>query len=185
MEPLMSTAMVEMSYGTMKINQNEVISHKLTQIAATLNDIVTRGDDYPVRDKDSLVTRLGHELVRLKFEATPAYALGRGGLTGWQQKKLANYIEERLSEELPLSELAAVVGLSRFHFARAFKQSFGLPPHRYHMNRRMERAKTLLAAERSVTEVAMEVGFAETSSFSAAFRRTMGIAPSAFRRSSV
>jgi len=84
---------------------------------------------------------------------------------------------------LALGTLAELVDLSPYHFARAFKQSFGVPPHRYHVSRRIERAKELLAApSSSVTDVALAVGFAETSSFSAAFRKTTGYAPSEYRR---
>jgi AraC family transcriptional regulator len=139
----------------------------------------------PTGYSGALIAQLGYELVRLNRKPDRGHVLARGGLSGWQQKKVADYIEEHLSKELPLSELAALVDLSPFHFSRAFKQSFGAPPHRYHINRRMERAKTLLAAERSVTEVALAIGFAETSSFSAAFRKTTGFAPSAFRRAAI
>jgi AraC family transcriptional regulator len=107
----------------------------------------------------------------------------RGGLSGWQQKKVADFIEEHLTEELRLAALARLVDLSPFHFARAFRQSFGLPPHRYHNGRRMERAKMLLAERaNSVTEIARILGFAETSSFSAAFRRMTGTSPRDYRR---
>src|SRR6266478_5575590 len=65
--------------------------------------------------------------------------------------------------------------LSPYHFSRSFKHSFGLPPHRYHANRRIERAKQLLAnRELSVTNIALDVGFSETSMFSAAFHRLTG-----------
>jgi AraC family transcriptional regulator len=83
-----------------------------------------------------------------------------------------------------LQQLADVAQLSRYHFARAFKQSFGMPPHRYHMSRRIERAKSLLEVPaRSVTEVGMMLGFAETSSFTTSFRRSVGLTPSDYRRS--
>ena len=73
--------------------------------------------------------------------------------------------------------------LSSYYFCRAFKQSFGIPPHRYHISRRIERAKTLLAEPaHSVTEIALELGFSETSSFSAAFRHVTGITPTEYRR---
>ncbi|HZP70891.1 MAG TPA: AraC family transcriptional regulator [Pseudolabrys sp.] len=108
-------------------------------------------------------------------------APARGGLAGWQRKRVTEYIEEHLSETISLSTLAGLVQLSPYHFARAFKQTLGVPPHRYHMNRRMEHAKILLA-DRSVTEVALAVGYAETSSFSSSFRRATGISPSRFRR---
>jgi AraC family transcriptional regulator len=126
---------------------------------------------------------LAHELVQLHrgAAAVPAF---RGGLAGWQKKRVADYVEDHLDEEVALQELAEVAQLSRYHFARAFKQSFGVPPHRYHISRRMERAKTLLEfPARSVTEVGMMLGFAETSSFTTSFRRSVGITPSDYRRS--
>ena len=129
---------------------------------------------------EALSVLLAHELVRLNGGAL-SYALARGGLTGLQQKRVADFIEEHLARDVKLSEVAAVAELSPYHFARAFKQSFGVPPHRYHIGRRIERAKEMLS-DPSVTEVALAVGFAETSSFSAAFRRATGVTPSEFRR---
>lgn len=105
----------------------------------------------------------------------------RGGLAGWQRERVLEYIEEHLSETITLSMLSALAQLSPYHFARAFKKTLGVPPHRYHMNRRVERAKVLLA-DRSVTEVALAVGYAETSSFSSGFRRATGMSPTEFRR---
>jgi AraC family transcriptional regulator len=126
---------------------------------------------------------LAHELVRLN-RGTSVVPIFRGGLAGWQQKKVTDFIEEHLNEDISLHELADVAELSRYHFARAFKQSFGLPPHRYHMSRRMERAKALLEVPaRSVTEVGLMLGFAETSSFTTSFHRSVGITPTDYRRS--
>jgi AraC family transcriptional regulator len=126
---------------------------------------------------------LAHELVQLHHGSSAALAF-RGGLAGWQKKRVADHIEDHLDEEIPLQQLAEVAQLSRYHFARAFKQSFGMPPHRYHMSRRMERAKRLLEVHaRSVTEIGLMLGFAETSSFTTSFRRSVGITPSDYRRS--
>jgi AraC family transcriptional regulator len=126
---------------------------------------------------------LAHELVKLHRGAAVVTTF-RGGLAGWQKNKVVDYIEDHLEEEISLQELADIAQLSRFHFARAFKQSFGTPPHRYHMSRRMERAKALLEVHaRSVTEVGMMLGFAETSSFTTSFRRSVGLTPSDYRRS--
>jgi AraC family transcriptional regulator len=58
------------------------------------------------------------------------------------------YIEEHLGEQISLAKLAQLVGLSTYYFCRAFKQSLGLPPHRYHNNRRIEQAKVLLSSLR-------------------------------------
>jgi AraC family transcriptional regulator len=131
---------------------------------------------------EALGSVLMHELVRLEHSGSEAPSF-RGGLAGWQQKKVGDHIEEHLDEEISLQHLAEIAQLSRYHFARAFKHSFGLPPHRYHMSRRMERAKSLLEERaRSVTEVGLMLGFAETSSFTTSFRRAVGVTPSDYRR---
>src|SRR5262249_1198951 len=100
------------------------------------------------------------------------------------QKKLAQYIEEHLADEISLSSLAQLVRLSPFHFSRAFKESFGMPPHRYLTRQRIERAKGLLAARNlSVTEIGLDVGFSGTSSFTPTFRKAPGKTPPESRRS--
>ncbi len=129
---------------------------------------------------------LVHELMRSGRSEGRAKQVLRGGLASWQQRIVTAYIEEHLAEPIPLATLAELAGLSAYHFCRAFKQSFGQPPHRYHTNRRIEHAKTLLAkGSMSVTEVGMSIGFAETSSFTAAFRKATGMTPSAYQRSLV
>ena len=107
-----------------------------------------------------------------------------GGLAAWQQNRVAAFIEENLGQHISLAEVAALVRLSRFHFARAFKRSFGVPPHRYQSERRVSWAKELLAqSDNSITAIALRVGFSETSAFTTAFHRITGLAPSEYRRS--
>ena len=126
---------------------------------------------------------LAHELVRFNAGAASIDAHVRGGLAAWQQRTVAAYIEEHLAEQIPLAALAELARLSPYYFCRAFKQSFGMPPHRYHNSRRIEHAKTLLAKPvSSVTSIGFSVGFSETSSFSVAFRKTTGFTPTAYRR---
>jgi AraC family transcriptional regulator len=126
---------------------------------------------------------LTHELVRINSGAARREPANRGGLACWQQKRVAAYIEEHVADDIPLAALAELVQLSPYHFCRSFKSSFGIPPHRYHANRRIERAKQLLAnRELSVTTIALDVGFGDTSRFSAAFHRLTGQTPSRYRR---
>jgi AraC family transcriptional regulator len=133
---------------------------------------------------EALSIALAHELVRMNEGDSPLGSGLRGGLSGWQQRQLARYIDEHLAEEISLLSLAHLAQLSPYHFSRAFKQSFGLPPHRYLTSRRIERAKILLAERKlSVTEIGLEVGFCETSSFTAAFRKLTGETPTDYRRS--
>jgi AraC-like DNA-binding protein len=127
---------------------------------------------------------LVHELARLDNSADRVGPQVRGGLATWQQRVIAAYIEEHLAEQIPLASLAQLARLSPYHFCRAFKQSFGLPPHRYHTKQRIERAKVLLQRRPlSVTEIGMTLGFSETSSFTAAFRKATGLTPSSYHRS--
>ncbi len=133
---------------------------------------------------EALVAVLAHELVRLNRGIAPVEPATRGGLAGWQRNRVLQYIEANLAEPISLATLADLARLSPFHFARAFKQSFTVPPHRYHTARRIERAKELLARPTlSVTDIALSIGFSETGSFTAAFRRLTGRTPTDYRRS--
>jgi AraC family transcriptional regulator len=124
-----------------------------------------------------------HELLHLNGRTPHAEAPVRGGLAAWQQRIVSSYIEEHLSEQIPLATLARLARLSTSHFCRAFKRSFGVPPHCYHTSRRIERAKVLLAERKhSVTEVGLAVGFNETSSFTAVFRKITGQTPNRYHR---
>jgi AraC family transcriptional regulator len=133
---------------------------------------------------DALGAVLIHELVRLSRGASRIEPQLRGGLAAWQQRVVTTHIDDHLEEPISLSALAKLARLSPYYFCRAFKQSFGIPPHRYHINRRIERAKTLLAKRAcSVTDIGLTVGYSETSSFTTAFRKATGFTPSVYRRS--
>jgi AraC family transcriptional regulator len=131
---------------------------------------------------EALGAVLAHEIIRLD-SGGPALIPMRGGLAAWQQRRIVEFIEDHLADDFPLAALASLAQLSTYHFARAFKHSFGIPPHRYHTHRRIERARALLADPRtSVAEVALEVGFSGASAFAATFRRTTGQTPTDYRR---
>jgi AraC family transcriptional regulator len=154
----------------------------LWEIALKLKSQVNPDPMYP-QYAEALGIVLTHELARISSDTGLRRPVSRGGLAPWQQKRVAAYIEERLAYDIPLATLAELARLSPYHFSRSFKHSFGLPPHRYHANRRIERAKQLLAnREPSITKIALDVGFSETSTFSAAFHRLTGQTPSRYRR---
>jgi AraC family transcriptional regulator len=107
-------------------------------------------------------------------------------LAAWQQKRVTEYIDDHVADDVSLAALADLARLSPFHFSRAFRQSFGMPPHRYHIVKRIERAKCRLAdMSLSVTEVGQQLGFSESSAFTATFRKVTGRTPSDLRRSLV
>jgi AraC family transcriptional regulator len=109
---------------------------------------------------------------------------GRDGvLPRGRLRAVVGYIEEHLDGGPSLAEMAAVVGLNPYHFARQFKAATGLPPHQYVIARRVERAQHLLqaGADLSLAEVALHAGFCDQSQFSHHFKRLVGVTPGQFR----
>jgi len=105
-----------------------------------------------------------------------------GGLGALRLRRVTDYIEAHLSEDISLRDLAAVAELSTHHFGEAFKASTGTSPHRYLIERRIHRAKELLlGADHSIVEIALAVGFASHSHFTGNFRKLTGTTPSRFR----
>jgi AraC family transcriptional regulator len=106
-----------------------------------------------------------------------------GGLAPWQAKQLKSYIDDKLDSSIRASELADVVQLSRSHFCRVFRQTFGESPLRFIMQRRICRAQELMLASRlPLSQVAIECGMSDHAHFCRAFRRIVGITPKAWRR---
>jgi AraC-like DNA-binding protein len=104
------------------------------------------------------------------------------GLAPSARRRVAGYVDAHLDESLPLETLARVAGLSRSHFAAAFRETNGTSPHRWVLERRIERAKALLADPAlPVTEVALAAGFGSSSHFATAFREATGLRPSDYR----
>jgi AraC family transcriptional regulator len=107
----------------------------------------------------------------------------RQGLAAWQQLVVTAYIKKHIAESIRIRALARFVYLSPHCFCRAFKQSFGMPPHRYLMQQRIGRAKAMLArSEYSISEIGLSLGFSQISSFSTAFRHVTGLSPTEYRR---
>lgn len=169
------------------------------QLAAPLS--VAIPDDTFHRLALSLVPALGrpHEASRLFVDhvtlAAAAHLIkqyaqvplpprvARGGLAPWQQIRAKEMLESHLDGGVSLTEVAAECRLSTRHFARAFAQSMGVPPHRWLLQRRVERAKTLLReSELCLSEIATKSGFADQSHLTRVFTQSVGESPGAWRR---
>jgi AraC-like DNA-binding protein len=108
----------------------------------------------------------------------------RGGLPPLVLRRVQEYIDSHLSEDLELEQLALTAGLSLYHFARAFKTSVGVPPHQFVLQRRLSLARDLLTGtDRPVADIAIAAGFSDQSHLARHFRQSFAVSPIAFRRS--
>jgi AraC family transcriptional regulator len=105
-----------------------------------------------------------------------------GGLPSCRLRRVTEYVQQNLGKDLTLAELAGVVYMSPYHFARLFKCSTGEPPHRFVVRQRITHARACLTAEGlSIAQIARMVGFRTPSHFTTVFRRLLGVTPGAYR----
>ncbi len=131
---------------------------------------------------DSLIQTLTLHVLRSYSTATHFIEQINGGLTGYKLRRVTDYINDNLEQDIALAELAAVAGLSQFHFARAFRKSTGQTPQHYLMERRIDRAKQLLANDNlPLVEVSLLTGFKNQSHFTTLFRKFTNLTPKTWR----
>jgi AraC family transcriptional regulator len=107
----------------------------------------------------------------------------RGGLTGLQLRRIKEFLDANISRGIGISEVASLVGLSQFHFIRAFKHSVGLSPYQYVLSERIRVAKELLSKrDLSNAGVAHAVGFSNVSQLNRVFLKLIGVTPTVYRR---
>ena len=113
---------------------------------------------------------------------SPTEALLRGGLAPARANRICEYIDSHLQENIALEVLAEMAQLSVHHFARAFRQSLGVPPHNYIVQRRVEHAQQLLRnTDLPLSEIAIDAGFTDQSHLARHFRTIIGVSPSLAR----
>jgi RpiB/LacA/LacB family sugar-phosphate isomerase len=122
------------------------------------------------------------EIVRAYLGATLAAVEVMGGLPPRRLQRVFSHIREHIGQELSVTELAHVAGMSQYYFSKLFKMSTGTTPHQYVMRQRVERAQEYLR-ETGVTlaDIALKVGFETQSHFTSVFRRLAGITPKHYR----
>jgi len=127
----------------------------------------------------ALATHVAHAYGRLR----PGERVARGGLAPHVLRRAQEALRANLQTGLSLEALADACGLSRRHFARAFRDTVGSTPHRWMMSARVEAAKTMiLRQDASLADVAIACGFADQSHLSRVFKRETGVSPAAWRR---
>jgi AraC family transcriptional regulator len=162
---------------TPRLNHREPrIEHILWALKAELEAGAPEGKLYA----ESLGVALAAQLLRPHASSlrTPV----SGGLPNRRLRRVLAYIDERLASDLSLSEIAEVAGISPSHFKMLFKQSVGVPVHRYVLRKRVERAAELLTRTQiPLCDVALQAGFANQSHMALCLRRSLGVTPKTLR----
>lgn len=131
---------------------------------------------------DSLMQTLTLHLLRNYSTANALHETANGGLSGYKLKRVQEFIDANLEEDLSLAEIAEVADLSQFHFARAFRKSTGKTPQQYLMEQRIERAKELLLKDDlPIIEISLQTGFKNQSHFTTLFRKFTKYTPKTWR----
>jgi len=132
---------------------------------------------------ESLANMLAVHLLRNYSTASPRVSIYSGGLPEHQLLQVTDYINEHLTQEIKLSDMAETLDMSSFYFARLFKQSMRVSPYQYVILQRVMRAKQLLKCqELSITEVALQCGFNSQSHLGKWFRQLTGTTPKAYQK---
>lgn len=152
---------------------DERLLHSLLQLKTELE---TGGIASPLLI-DSCKTSLAVHLLRHHCATRPRPSAPSGGLSNRQLVRVEAYIQAHLEQDLKLADLAAIAQLSPYHFLRLFKQSLGLTPHQYILQRRIAAARRLLQGSCSIAEVALRTGFCDQSHLTRCFKQALGVTP--------
>ena len=132
---------------------------------------------------ESLTNVLAIHLLREYSTHRPRVAAYAGGLGDRTLLHVSDYINAHLAESMKLADLAAIAGMSQYHFSRLFKQSMGLSPHQYVLQQRVERAKQLLKnSKMAIADIAFQCGFNSQSHLGKCFRESTGVTPRNYRK---
>jgi AraC family transcriptional regulator len=152
--------------------RDPLVEHVVRALLAELSAPEPAGRIYA----DSLATAL---TTRILQNFAPVGAAGRQTLSKPQIRRLVDFVEANLDQDLSLEQLAQVAGMSIPHLTTLFRRTMGQSAHGYVMERRVQRARTLLLESRlSIAEVALETGFAHQSHLARWMRRLLGLTPS-------
>ncbi len=157
--------------------KNHNIQSTMLKIASLLSQVAP----YPSMYMETLGLAAVFELNMVL--TNDVFELKRGGLSRSQEILVKEFIANNLTKDMTLDELASLVQMSRFHFSRSFKETFGESPIRYINKERVKFAKSVLTTSRvAIAEISENLGFGSVQNFIKTFRELVGVTPSDFRK---
>lgn len=184
--PLLETIAGELLVEPSRINIRNLVhlrDHQMESVCWALKADLESGCTSGALYTDALITALTTRVISRYSSATvPAETRGRG-MTGLELRRLLGWLEDNLALDVSLTTIAGFLGFSKSHLNATFRRAMGIPLHEYVVRRRVDRAKDLLVnGTHSITEIALECGFAHPSHMARHMRRILGITPNYLRR---
>ena len=155
----------------------------LAQMTRSVLPFIGRSDGPSLLALDQFRLILGAHLLQRYGVLQKVGKLSKGGLAPWQKRRAEELLSENLDGRIRLMEVARECALSVSHFARSFKQSFGISTHQWLIRRRIEHAQELLRQTTTpIVDIAMQSGFGDQAAFTRTFRQVVGVSPGRWRR---
>lgn len=166
------------------IPQFSITDPIILHIALALQADIITGSNTGKLFVESAATMLATHLVKAYATEKPIIKAYQDGLAKNKLSIVLDYIDSHLEQDIKLNDLAKLIEVSQYYFCTLFKQSTGLPPHKYLTQQRIKRAKSLLQNTKlSIAEIALQCGFTDQSHLNKHFKQLEGITPSSMRRS--
>jgi AraC-like DNA-binding protein len=162
-------------------------SQILERLAKALVEAGVNPDKLDRREENekrlAMVARLFELPVSASVTSEPGPRRAVSALPKWRLKRVFEYVDNHISEQITLADLAATAGMSRMYFASQFRVATGVRPHEYVLRKRIERAQYLLLnTSASLVEIALSVGFQTQAHFTTIFKKIAGNTPLRWRR---
>jgi AraC family transcriptional regulator len=167
------------------IADRPVVNPVIERLARSLIHVEGLGGSFGQSYVDGISLAITAQMLGGSSDDAPAFRPRVSGLPKWRLKRAIEYIDANLSEPISLADIASAAGLSRMHFAAQFRVTTGLRPHEFLLQKRIERAQTLLLTTRMpLVEIALDAGFKTQAHFTTVFARLVGETPNVWRQRS-
>jgi AraC family transcriptional regulator len=175
----------DLGFGRVRSYRLSVVEDDLVlaQITRSILPFIGRHDGPSLLALDQFSLILGAHLLQNYGVLQKMGKVSKGGLAPWQKRRAAELLRENLDGRIRLADVARECSLSASHFARSFKETFGMAPHRWLIARRIELGKELLRqTTKPIAEIAIQSGFRDQTAFTRTFRQVTGNSPGQWRR---
>lgn len=164
----------DIPYFASPVLYDPVLFAAIRRLHSALEDVYTS----PL-ERETLLLQTLVQLITRHARSRPP--LGSPPSENALMRQVRDYLADHYAETISLKDLAAYVNLNRFYLVRAFKKAYGLPPHAYQMQVRVDEAKKFLLSDLPIADVAALTGFVDQSHFTRHFRRIVGVPPGHYR----